>query len=78
MIVAHLSDLHLGHEAFDRTEDGRNVRERDIAQAFGRAIDRLVELAPRVVLLAGDIFDRGFYLPSYPGSTLDQVELYFS
>lgn len=58
MIVAHLSDLHLGHRAFDRAERGQNLRERDLAVAFQRAVDALVEATPDLVLIAGDVFDR--------------------
>ncbi len=58
MIVAHLSDLHLGHRAFDRTDRGQNVRERDLAVAFSRAMQALVEVAPDLVVVSGDVFDR--------------------
>ncbi len=58
MNIAHLADLHLGFSAYDRTERGRNVRERDVAVAFQHAVERLVELSPEVILIAGDIFDR--------------------
>ncbi|HZD03502.1 MAG TPA: metallophosphoesterase [Longimicrobiales bacterium] len=58
MIVAHLSDLHLGYGAYDRTERGRNVRERDVAEAFHRAVEQLVRIRPDLVLVAGDVFDR--------------------
>ena len=58
MIVAHLSDLHLGHRAFDRTDRGQNVRERDLAVAFARAMEELVDVAPDLVVIAGDVFDR--------------------
>jgi DNA repair exonuclease SbcCD nuclease subunit len=58
MIVAHLSDLHLGHRAFSRSERGQNVRERDLAAAFQRAVDALIEEAPDLVLVSGDVFDR--------------------
>jgi hypothetical protein len=58
MIVAHLSDLHLGHRAFDRSERGQNVRERDLAVAFQRAVEAVVEEAPDLVLVSGDVFDR--------------------
>ncbi len=58
MIVAHLSDLHLGFSAYPRHERGRNVREADVAGAFMRATDELVRLRPDVVLIAGDVFDR--------------------
>lgn len=58
MIVAHLSDLHLGHRAFSRIERGQNVRERDLAAAFQRAVDAVIEEAPDLVLVSGDVFDR--------------------
>lgn len=58
MIVAHLSDLHLGHRAFDRTEGGQNLRELDLAAAFQRAVDELIRLGPDVIVVAGDVFDR--------------------
>lgn len=66
MIVAHLSDLHLGHRAYDRTEEGRNIRERDVALAFQRAVQQLVRLQPELVVFAGDVFDR----PDPPPSAL--------
>jgi len=58
VIVAHLADLHLGYEAFERSERGRNVRERDIAVAFQRAVKGIVRAAPDLILIVGDVFDR--------------------
>ncbi len=58
MIVAHLSDLHLGFRAYGRVERGSDVRERDVATAFERAVQELVKLTPDVVVVAGDVFDR--------------------
>jgi len=58
MILAHLSDLHLGFRAYGRVERGADVRERDVAAAFERASQELVKAAPDVVVIAGDIFDR--------------------
>jgi hypothetical protein len=58
LLLAHLSDLHLGHRAFDRTEGGRNVRERDVAAAFQRAVQEVIRLKPDLIFLVGDIFDR--------------------
>lgn len=66
MIVAHLSDLHLGYRAFDRHERGRNVRERDVEAAFQRALDAVVELGPGLVIVSGDVFDR----PDPPSTAL--------
>ena len=58
MIVAHLSDLHLGFRAYGRVERGVDVRERDVTAAFDRAIQEVVRLGPHVVVVAGDVFDR--------------------
>lgn len=58
MILAHLSDLHLGYRAYDRTDRGRNVRERDVADAFHRAVEALIRIGPELVIVAGDVFDR--------------------
>jgi DNA repair exonuclease SbcCD nuclease subunit len=58
MIVAHLSDLHLGFRAYGRAERGVDVRERDVAAAFERASQELVKATPDLVVIAGDIFDR--------------------
>lgn len=58
MIVAHLSDLHLGFRAHGRIEQGANMRERDVAAAFERAVQAVVGIAPDVVVVAGDVFDR--------------------
>ena len=66
MMVAHLSDLHLGYRAYGHMEQGRNVREADIARAFHRAIDKVIGLKPAAVLVAGDVFDR----PEPPHSAL--------
>lgn len=58
MIVAHLADLHLGYEAYERSERGRNARERDIAAAFQRAVHAIIRAAPDLILVVGDVFDR--------------------
>ena len=58
MIVAHLSDLHLGFRAYGRVERGADMRERDVAAAFERASQEIVRLGPDVVVVAGDVFDR--------------------
>lgn len=66
MIVAHLSDLHLGHRAFDRWEQGVNLRERDLALAVQRAFEAVVEQRPDLVVITGDVFDR----PDPPAAAL--------
>ncbi len=57
MLIAHLADLHLGYRAYHRlAPGGLNARERDVAGAFRAALDRVIELRPDVVLVAGDVF----------------------
>ena len=58
MILAHLSDLHLGFRAFERKDRGRNVREVDVARAFQAAVRTMRHVEPAVVLVAGDVFDQ--------------------
>ncbi|MFN0009833.1 MAG: exonuclease SbcCD subunit D, partial [Planctomycetota bacterium] len=66
MIVAHLSDLHLGFRAYGRVERGADVRERDVAAAFERASQEVVRLRPDVIVISGDVFDR----PDPPASAV--------
>jgi len=55
--LAHLADLHLGFRQYYRlTSNGINQREADVAQAFGRAVEDIVEAAPDVIVFAGDLF----------------------
>ena len=55
--IAHLADLHLGFRQFDRqTPKGGNQREADVALAFSRAVDDLLEQRRHLVVIAGDIF----------------------
>ncbi|HET9011223.1 MAG TPA: DNA repair exonuclease [Gemmatimonadaceae bacterium] len=57
MRLVHLSDLHLGYRQYQRlTPRGINQREADVAQSFTRALDKVIELAPDVVLIGGDVF----------------------
>src|SRR6059058_1925945 len=57
MRLVHLSDLHLGYRQYQRlTPGGVNQREADVAATFRLTIDRIIELAPDVVVIAGDIF----------------------
>jgi exonuclease SbcD len=66
VIVAHLSDLHLGFRAYGRVERGADMRERDVAAAFERASQEIVRLRPSVIVVAGDVFDR----PTPPASAV--------
>ena len=57
MRLVHLSDLHLGFRQYQRlTARGINQREWDVADAFRRAIDKTIAIAPRLVVIAGDVF----------------------
>src|SRR5215208_7128814 len=57
MRLVHLSDLHLGYRQYQRlTPGGVNQREADVATTFRVTIDRIIDLAPDVVVVAGDIF----------------------
>lgn len=57
MKLAHLADLHLGFRQFDRqTPKGTNQREADVAEAFRRAVDDLLEQKPELIVIAGDLF----------------------
>ena len=55
----HLSDTHLGAADLDLlTDDGANVRELDIYDAFKRSVDLILKEKPYFVLHTGDIFHR--------------------
>ena len=55
--LVHLSDLHLGFRQYQRqTPAGINQREADVAASFKRAVDTVIELAPELVLIGGDVF----------------------
>ena len=57
MRLVHLSDLHLGYRQFQRqTAAGINQREADVASVFRAAIDKIIEIKPEIVLIAGDVF----------------------
>ncbi|MGQ0649480.1 MAG: metallophosphoesterase family protein [Gemmatimonadaceae bacterium] len=57
MRLIHLSDLHLGIRQFQRqTPAGMNQREADVAGVFQKTVERIIQLAPDVVVIAGDVF----------------------
>ena len=57
MRLVHISDLHLGYRQYQRlTPGGVNQREADVASTFRLAIDRIIALAPDVIVIAGDVF----------------------
>jgi len=64
MRIVHLSDLHLGHRAFLRTERGVNLRERDVNTSFQLAVHEISRIRPQLILISGDLFD----LPDPPSA----------
>jgi DNA repair protein SbcD/Mre11 len=57
MRLVHLADIHLGFRQYQRqTPTGINQREADVAISLRRVIDRVIELRPDLVLIAGDVF----------------------
>ncbi len=57
MKLVHVSDLHLGYRQYHRvTAGGLNQREYDVAMAFRKAIDQIIQLSPDVVVIGGDVF----------------------
>jgi len=61
MLIAHLSDLHLGYSQFNLEE-----REEDVYNAFAQAIDISIKEHVKGVILAGDIF----HTPKPEGSAI--------
>ncbi len=59
MKIVHLADLHLGYRAYNKLDQkGLNVREKDVLKAFKESLDKVVEINPDVVLIAGDVFHK--------------------
>lgn len=57
MRLVHLADLHLGFRQFQRlTPTGINQREADVAATAMRAINQIIELAPDLIVIGGDVF----------------------
>jgi DNA repair protein SbcD/Mre11 len=75
MLIAHLADLHLGYRAYQRLDErGMNQRERDVAEAFDRAVAQMVTAAPELVVVAGDIF----HTARPPGAAITEAFRQFS
>ncbi|QIN81714.1 hypothetical protein GBA63_02985 [Rubrobacter tropicus] len=57
--IAHISDTHLGYSRYARLdpESNRNQREVDVQEAYGRAVDAILERDVDVVIHSGDVFD---------------------
>lgn len=74
MKFVHLSDTHLGWRELHHTDaEGRNLRERDVYDAFARAIDRVLELEPALVVHSGDLFHGYHPVSAALGVALDQI-----
>lgn len=57
MRLVHIADLHLGYRQFQRqTPAGINQREADVAGSFRAAVDRIIAVAPELIVVAGDVF----------------------
>lgn len=57
MRIAHLADVHLGLRLYGVERDGMNLKERDMLEAFQKAILDIIPQQPDVVIIAGDLFD---------------------
>lgn len=59
MRIVHLADLHLGYRAYNRVnERGYNIREADVFSAFTEALQKIEQISPDLIILAGDIFHK--------------------
>jgi exonuclease SbcD len=57
MRLVHLSDLHIGFRQFERTGPrGVNQRELDVEQTLAAAVDRVIAIAPDLIVVGGDVF----------------------
>jgi DNA repair exonuclease SbcCD nuclease subunit len=57
MKLVHIADIHLGFRQYQRqTPTGINQREADVARSMRRVIDKVIDLRPDLVLIAGDVF----------------------
>lgn len=56
--LLHVSDTHLGYQAYGRlSPEGLNQREVDFQEAFRRVVDAALEDPPDLVVHSGDLFD---------------------
>lgn len=57
MRLVHLADLHLGFRQYQRlTASGINQREADVEKTAQRAVGQIVDVAPELIVVGGDIF----------------------
>ncbi|MCA1730110.1 MAG: metallophosphoesterase [Actinobacteria bacterium] len=57
--IAHISDTHLGYTRYAKLDpqSNRNQREVDVQEAYGRAVDAILERDVDLVIHSGDVFD---------------------
>ena len=59
MRIAHISDTHLGYEAYRTVSGGgENQRGTDVIRAFVRCVDDIVEWDPDLVIHSGDVAEK--------------------
>lgn len=59
MKIVHLADLHLGYKAYNKMDkSGFNLREKDLIRAFQEALDKISQINPDLIIMAGDIFHK--------------------
>ncbi|MCP4792358.1 MAG: DNA repair exonuclease [Actinomycetia bacterium] len=58
--IAHLSDSHLGYEAYPetRSSEGFNQRGKDVVRAMTDCVNAIVSADPDLVVHSGDVLDR--------------------
>lgn len=59
MRIAHISDTHLGYEAYRAvSSSGENQRGTDVIRAFVRCVDDILEWDPDLVIHSGDVAEK--------------------
>jgi DNA repair exonuclease SbcCD nuclease subunit len=74
MKIVHLADTHLGYRAFSGKLDSDrrlNQRECDVYDRWHEATKKAIELAPDIVIHAGDLFDSSRPAPRAIAEALD-------
>lgn len=65
MLIAHLADLHFGKRALRVLDSitGLNQREIDLYDVSDQLAEQLIEIAPDVVIIAGDLYNAAYPTP---------------
>lgn len=59
MKIVHLADLHIGYKSYNKMDkSGFNIREKDVIRAFQEALDKVSQVQPDLIVIAGDIFHK--------------------